>query len=228
MGTIDTPMILYTRVSTGKQAESGLGLDAQLDLLRRHAQLSGWEHVVEISDAGESAKSMNRPGMKQARKMLAKGEAAGIAVAKLDRISRSVIDFANLVAQSKAEGWSLVLLDLCVDTNTATGSLVANVMSALAEWERAMASERTSAALRAAQRNGKHVGRPIKTDAKTRDLIRDRRAIGDTYKEIAEKLNNQGTKTSTGRTWTVSSVSSALRSIEHQADLAEHRDLTSA
>src|SRR5688500_10547762 len=87
----------YIRVSTEEQATSGQSLDAQRDKLAAYAKLYDLELVAVIEDAGESAKSLNRPGLQDALGMLRRGEVAGVLIAKLDRLTRSVADWQALI-----------------------------------------------------------------------------------------------------------------------------------
>lgn len=157
-------VIGYLRVSTDEQASSGLGLEAQRATIAAAAALArGWQ-VTWIEDAGHSAKTLKRPGVAQALALLAKGEAHGLVVAKLDRLSRSVKDFAATMDTARKQGWALVALDLGVDTTTPAGELVANVMAAVAQWERRVISVRTVEALAAARERGTRLGRPRQID----------------------------------------------------------------
>ena len=104
--------ITYHRVSTGKQAESGLSLEDQADRTTADLARRGWEHVATYVDAGKSGRSMTgRPELRAALAVLAAGEADALVVAKLDRLARSTIDLARVMAQAQAEGWALVILD---------------------------------------------------------------------------------------------------------------------
>src|SRR4051812_11038212 len=96
--------VLYTRVSTAEQAESGAGLAAQEAALRAHAARRGWETVDYLTDAGASGKSMaGRPGLARAIDLVTTGQADALAVAKLDRLSRSLLDFAGLMVRAQSE-----------------------------------------------------------------------------------------------------------------------------
>jgi len=75
-------------------------------------------------------------------------------VSKLDRLSRSLLDFATLMDQAHREGWELVVLDLALDTTTPSGRLMANVMASFAEYERHLIGQRTSARCSSARRMG--------------------------------------------------------------------------
>jgi DNA invertase Pin-like site-specific DNA recombinase len=137
----------YVRVSTDAQGERGAGLEVQRRAIREEAERREWR-LVEIYEDVVSGKSMNgRHGLHAALEALRCGEASVIVVAKLDRLSRSLIDFAGLVERSRREGWAIVALDLGVDLTTAGGEMLAGVLAVLAQWERRMISERTKAAL---------------------------------------------------------------------------------
>src|SRR5580765_4679883 len=91
-------VVLYTRVSTSEQAESGAGLAAQEAALRADATRRGWEVVDHLTDAGASGKSLaGRPALTQALHLVTSGAADVLAVSKLDRLSRSLLDFAALM-----------------------------------------------------------------------------------------------------------------------------------
>ncbi|MFJ8893563.1 recombinase family protein [Leifsonia sp. NPDC102414] len=202
-------VIGYTRVSTEEQGRSGLGLDAQRAAIEAHATAKGWE-VVWLTDEGKSAKSLDRPALQTALSTLKRGQAEAIVVAKLDRLSRSMQDFSSLFARAKKEHWSLIAIDLGVDTTTATGKLVANVMGSVAEWEREIIGERTSAALKAAQARGIKVGRPraLSRDAETR--LYELRAHGLSFAKVATQLNAERVETAHGGTWHASTVARIL------------------
>ncbi|MCU1416791.1 MAG: recombinase [Schumannella sp.] len=157
-----TTMVGYLRVSTEEQANSGLGLEAQRDTIQRYADAHGWD-VLWYVDEGLSAKSLARPQLQAALARLhvipKRRDLDVIVVAKLDRLSRSVHDFSGLLKLAATRKWALVAIDLGVDTSTPTGKLIANVMMSVAEWEREVIGERTSAAMQAAKRQGRHMGR---------------------------------------------------------------------
>src|SRR6202051_2945002 len=105
------------------------------DLTKMVAYLRGLTPVPPHEDA-LSGKSLDRPGLAAALAAVEAGEAAGIVVAKLDRLSRSLKDFADLMARAQASGWNLVALDLGVDLSTPSGEFMAGVMASAAQWER--------------------------------------------------------------------------------------------
>src|SRR5689334_21194675 len=101
----------YIRVSTGGQVESGAGLDAQREALKAEADRRGWELTI-VADEGLSDSTMKRPALTEALSLLDTGKADVLMAAKLDRISRSVTDFAKLLERANTKEWRLVLLDL--------------------------------------------------------------------------------------------------------------------
>jgi DNA invertase Pin-like site-specific DNA recombinase len=144
----------------------------------------------------------------------------GIVVAKLDRLSRSVHDFSGLLKLAAARRWSVVAIDLGVDTSTPTGKLVANVMMSVAEWEREVIGERTSVAMQAAKRQGRHMGRVSMLPRATGDRVlalRTTRTLAGT----AEQLNREGLTTATGATWSASAVAKVQRRMVHQRSVAD-------
>lgn len=201
-----TTMIGYLRVSTEEQASSGLGLDAQRDTIQRYADAHGWD-IEWAEDAGLSAKSMDRPALQDALTRLHPKKRAvdGIVVARLDRLSRSVHDFSGLLRLANARKWSVVAIDLGVDTSTPTGRLVANVMMSVAEWEREIIGARTSAAMQAAKRQGRRFGPASALKATTGErLLELRRTL--TLAATADVLNGEGHTTATGAQWSVNNV----------------------
>lgn len=206
-----TAMVGYLRVSTEEQANSGLGLEAQRDTIRRYADAHGWD-VVWYMDEGLSAKSLDRPQLQAALDRLnvtvKRRDVDGIVVAKLDRLSRSVVDFAGVLELARARRWSLVAIDLGVDTSTATGEMVANVMMAVAQWERRVIGERTSAAMQAAKRQGKHMGRMSALPQATGERLLELRAT-HTLAGTAVQLNAEGLATATGAQWSANAVAKA-------------------
>ena len=148
----------YARVSTDKQADRGVSLDAQREKLAAYATLYELELVAVEVDAGESAKSLARPGLQRALAALHRGEAEALVVVKLDRLTRSVKDLAELLERSRREGWQLVSVSEHLDTGTAAGRLVLNVLMAVAQWEREAVGERTAAALAHKRARGEYTG----------------------------------------------------------------------
>ncbi len=204
-------MIAYIRVSTSEQGISGLGLEAQRQAIQAAAAHRHWR-LTFIEDTG-SGKDLNRPGLTAALASLRAGQAAGLVIAKLDRLSRSLIDFAALMDRARREGWALVSLDLGVDTSTPQGEMLANVMATFAQFERRLISERTKAALAVLRAQGRQLGRPAVLSPALVSLVRQWRAAGCSLGAIAQRLNEDGVPCAHGgRQWYPSTVRAVLRS----------------
>src|SRR5579871_4700302 len=91
----------YVRVSTEEQGRSGAGLAAQRAAIRKACEERGYELADLVEDRGFSAKSLDRPGMMRLLKELGNGGADALMVAKLDRLSRSLLDFAGLMERTR-------------------------------------------------------------------------------------------------------------------------------
>lgn len=151
----ESDVIAYLRVSTEEQENSGAGLNAQKATINASQHpVSSWEQDVV------SGKSLERPALQRALLACASGEEDGIVVAKLDRLSRSVIDFGQLLERSRREGWNIVALDFGLDLSTPQGELVANVLMSVAQWERRMIGVRTSEGMQAKKAQGARFGKP--------------------------------------------------------------------
>lgn len=195
-------MIAYVRVSTAEQADSGLGLAAQRATIAAEAGRRSVTVAHIYEDAGLSAKTLTgRPALAEALDALTRGDANVLVVAKLDRLARSVADFAGLVRRAEAEGWAILACDLGVDMTSPTGGLLANVTASVAEWERRIIAARTREALAARRAAGQRLGRPRLLDTGIAARIRNQRDQGTTYQAIADQLNTTGITTPTGRPW---------------------------
>jgi len=206
-----TTVIGYTRVSTEEQGRSGLGLEAQHHAIASHAVSKGWE-VIWLTDEGLSARSLARPALQEALAMLRDGHADALVVSKLDRLSRSVQDFAGLLALARKQRCAVTALDVGVDTTTSGGELVANVMASVAQWERRVIGERTSLALQAAQARGVRVGRPLSLSKEAEQRVFELRALGLSVARVAAQLNEEAVPTAHGgKAWHATTVSRILK-----------------
>ncbi|KXC06430.1 recombinase family protein [Microbacterium hominis] len=225
-----TVMLAYLRVSTDQQADSGLGIEAQRDTIQRYADAHGWE-VEWYVDAGLSGKSLDRPQLQAALDRLnapaKRRDADGLLVSKLDRLSRSLADFADLLERARARQWSLVAIDLGVDTSTPTGEMVANVMMAVSQWERRTIGQRTSDAMQAAKRQGRHMGRHSTLPQNTADRLLELRATR-TLAATADALNAEGHTTATGTSWDEHKVCKTQHRLARDATAARLREALAA
>lgn len=209
--TNEKPRIIgYVRVSTDKQ---DIGPEVQIDALREEAARMGWELTIVREDAVSAATVAKRPLMLQALADLKAKRYDGLAVSKLDRLSRNMEDGTRLLADSQRQGWRIVCLDLGVDTATIMGAGMFNMALNFAEIERRVIGKRTKDAM-AKLKETKHVGRPRVLPADVVALVRGLREQGQTMATIAAQLNADGVATSNGEgVWTTSKVQSVLKSL---------------
>ena len=205
-------MVGYTRVSTDEQATSGLGLKAQRTLIEAECRRRGWELVQVFEDAGASGKAVSgRPALAKALEAVRGGDEGALVVAKLDRLSRSLLDFAALMEDARREGWALVILDLGVDTTTPSGEMIANVMATFAQFERRLIGHRTKDALAVKKREGVKLGRPVMVDEAIAKRVAGERRRGESLRKIADRLNVEGVSTAHGGSkWHASTVKAVL------------------
>lgn len=198
-------MLAYSRVSTEEQAERRNGLEAQQAAIDAEAERRGWD-VEHYADEGASGKYINEK-LREALQLLASGQGDGLVVSKMDRLARSIINAADIMERADVQGWSLVVLDLGVDLTTASGRLIAQVMSSFAEYERAQIGERTKAALAAKRRRGERLGRPrVAQPGVVRRIVMERNT-GQTYERIARVLTAEGILSPLGKpSWQASTV----------------------
>lgn len=217
----------YVRVSTAEQADEGVSLAAQRAKLEAYASLYELELVAVVQDAGASAKTLKRDGLKRALSMLDKGKAGGLVVAKLDRLTRSVADWQVLIDGyfSERAGKQLFSVADSIDTRTAAGRLVLNVLLSVSQWEREAIGERTRDALQHKIRNGERCGKvrfgfdlapdgkslvPNRLEQRAIRLMRKLRDAGESLRTIAAELNERGISTKEGRPWLHTSVQGIL------------------
>ena len=208
-------VIAYVRVSTEEQAENGGGLEAQRAALAQEIGRRAWTDVEWIEDAGYSAKDLDRPGIRRALAALETGTANVLVVAKLDRLSRSLLDFAATMKAATDQGWNLVALDLGLDLATPGGEMMAGVLATFAQYERRLIGERTRAGIAAKRASGTlrgRIGRPLTIVPELRERIRAMRAAGMSFPAIAAQLNDEGVPTARpGARWWPSTVQRAIQ-----------------
>jgi DNA invertase Pin-like site-specific DNA recombinase len=153
-----------------------------------------------------------RTGLEAAIASIERGEADVLVTAKLDRLSRSLMDFATLMERSRRKGWALVALDLGVDASTPSGEMLANVLAVFARFERRLIGQRTKDALAVKRAQGVVLGRPPALPAAVRQRIRRMHAHGTTLTAIAAHLNAEAVPTAHGgRQWHPSTVRAIVR-----------------
>lgn len=210
-----TRAVAYVRVSTEQQAEHGVSLEAQQEKLKAYAALYELDLVDVVVDAGASAATLDRPGLKRALRMLKTGAADALLVVKLDRLTRSVRDLGVLVERFFAGSrWALLSVGEQIDTRTAAGRLVLNVLASVAQWEREAIGERTSTALQHKAAKGEFVGgtpaygsrvgaggrlEPDEAEQSVIAAARGFRAKGMSLRQVARELDAMGHRSRSGR-----------------------------
>jgi len=160
---------------------------------------------------GGKGPEVDRPGIAAALEALRRRRADTLVVAELDRLSRSMLEFAALMDRAAREHWALVALDLGVDTTTPAGEMMANVLATFAQCERRPIAQRTSDALAAKRASGTVLGRPRTMPASVLARIQTERAAGRTLSAIADGLSSDAIPTvQGGRRWYASTVRKAL------------------
>lgn len=225
--------ISYLRVSTQKQGNSGLGLEAQREAVANYLNGGNWKLVQEVVEI-ETGKRNDRPALAEALR-LCKLHRATLIVAKLDRLARNAEFLKTIVRESGERG--VVFADLSHIPEGPTGKFLIGMMAEVAELEAGMISQRTKAALGAAKARGKKLGgrrmsatewreigeravvvarqAQMEKAAERRDLvlpvIRQLQASGATsLRAIADGLNTQEIPTPRGGKWSAVQVKRIL------------------
>jgi DNA invertase Pin-like site-specific DNA recombinase len=201
----------YARVSTDRQAVEGHGLDAQRAAIQAEADRRSWPDLAWYVDGGQSGKNLERPAMQRLLAELRSDDV--LVVAKLDRLSRSLVDFAGLMERAQRQRWNVIALDLGIDMATPNGEFMASVLAAMARWERRIIGQRTREGMAAARAKGHLPGRRSALPAWVQErLLRDEMA-GLTFRAMAARLNDEDVPTASGGpVWGPSTVYSAIRS----------------
>jgi DNA invertase Pin-like site-specific DNA recombinase len=145
----------YCRVSTEEQSREGVSLENQGEKIQAYATIKDLELIEIIVDAGISAKTLERSGIRRILEILHQGEARALIVYKLDRLTRSTKDLLSLVYDLFIPE-NVTLHSICetLDTSTANGRFFLTMLGGIATWERETIAERTKDALSYKKRNG--------------------------------------------------------------------------
>lgn len=235
----------YCRVSTEDQRSNGVSLGAQRERLAAYATAHGLDLVGIEEDAGVSGatKPARRPGLARVLAAIRGGEADGLIVIKLDRLSRTTRDTLDLMDAARSQNWRLVSVDEHLDSGTASGRLVVTVLAALSQMEREQVGERTRVALDEIAREGRARSRfvpfgyrtaenperttlaagdrsplvPHKTEQTLLNKMLKLRADGLGPRRIARDLNDKElVNPRTGRPWSFGQVQGILRTAERR------------
>ena len=197
------------------QVQDGVSLDVQERTLRQAAELAGYTLTELVREEGRSGKSISgRPALKKTLNRLASGEADALFVTRLDRLSRSTQDFLSIIDHSQKYGWRLVLLDLNLDTSSYQSRFVVTIMSALAEMERSIISERQKDVHSDRRSQGKVWGVDLGPKKRIPEEVLNRiyaeKAAGESMNGIARKLNAENVPAAYGGKWSASTIKYVL------------------
>jgi site-specific DNA recombinase len=229
-------VIGYCRVSTNRQEHSR---DAQEFRIRKTAESHPeWELQDVIIDFDECSGNLNRPGVQRVLEMVRNKTVDAVIICKMDRITRSTRDAIDLIELFAKQGVTLVSLNESLDTSSAIGRFFVRTLASIAELEREITSERTTAVLRyqksqgypagatpygwtrqpkVANVNGRLVSQPLVINESEQEILskaRDLRATGQSYQRIAAALNEGGYRTRTGGQWVKQYVIGILKTSE--------------
>jgi DNA invertase Pin-like site-specific DNA recombinase len=209
--------ILYLRVSTIGQATEGVSLGAQKAKAEAWAMVNGYDVAGVYTDAGMSGKkASNREGLQSALEAVSRVRGA-LVVYSLSRLARSTKDAIAIAERLEKAGADLVSLSEKLDTTTAAGKMMFRLLAVLAEFERDLISERTTAALAHKSSLGERVGQipmgsrlavdGVHLEQEPAELatlgdLRDMRSAGASWQGIADELNARGVVTKKGKAWT--------------------------
>lgn len=189
---------------------AALELKQQAELITHECKQRGLE-LLEVVGERSPATGKTRPGLAYALDRINSGEADGLVVVELSRLTQSVGELGRIIEWLLRRDVRLIASVDALDTNTDGGRLAAGLLSAVSGWERTRISERTRHGLQVARMNGRSVGRPaVADDPDLSQRIAQMRAQGMTLQAIADQLNVEGVPTVRGGAkWRHSSVQAA-------------------
>ncbi len=198
------PLIGYVRVAPRERAGERPGLDAQRSALEAAARSRDWD-LVAIEEDVRSGRTLRRPGLRAALAACRAGDAEGIVVSRLDRLTYALTDLAELVREAMEGGFTVVSLAPDVDLTADGGRAVGEVLAEAATWQpRAITSAGRALAGRP--------GRPSLTPPAVAERIRELRGQGMTLQGICDTLNAEQVPTPRGGAeWRPTSLRSVLR-----------------
>ena len=215
---------IYTRVSTEDQAKEGFSLDAQLDKLRSYCKARDWEIGGEYIDDGYSGRYIKRPAYKQMMEELDKWDI--LLVIKMDRIHRNSKNFMLMMEELKKQKKEFVSMTESLDTSTAMGRFVMDIIQRIAQLESEQIGERVYVGMeQKAKTNSGMLGFNIPygynyIDGKlivNPDESENVKNIFEMYqkglsmKKISEDLNLRNIQTKLNKTWGAQTISLILK-----------------
>lgn len=218
MGNVKTPAstrsaVIYLRVSTKKQDQSGLGREAQERACLACVEREGLEVLAIKVDSGRSGRleTERLPGLCDALALVRSTPGAALVVYSLSRYDRAGKRVWDLL-QERGDGLRILSATQAIDTQTAAGRMMVRIGSAYDIYEAELASERTKAALAEARARGTRLGRRpmVVTHPELVARVRELRAEGHGATRIAELLNAAGVASPGGGRWHDITVRRAL------------------
>jgi len=211
--------IVYCRVSTIRQSETGHSLDSQETQLAKMAEAEGYEVEIfrEVAKGGRDT----RPKLKRALLELNTGITQALFVASIDRLARSTKHALAIAEQSNKASWRLVVENIGADTATTQGKFMFQLMAVIAELENNMISDRVKRQHQARRDRGVvwgvDQGYKGRLDPVIRGFIVSMREQGLTMREIQKACEDMGYKTATGKTtWQPRTIKQILDSPQSQ------------
>lgn len=216
---------IYNRVSTTRQAERGLSLDAQAQVCRAEADRRGWTVVAEYVDRGVSGAKDSRPDLDQMRAAAARGEFDYLIIPKLDRLGRSARFLFNVHEELREAHVELVCLSPNIDATTPHGRAQLGMLAVFAEFEREMISERAADTHAERRARGLHNGRPSygyrrKEAGRWEEDPAEAEVVRRVFREwidgvsqyaITQRLNADGIKPRNAKEWVQGTIAQMLR-----------------
>ncbi|MBN1281338.1 MAG: recombinase family protein [Candidatus Thermoplasmatota archaeon] len=215
---------LYTRVSTEDQAKEGFSLDAQLEKLRAYCTARGWENAGEYVDEGYSGRKIRRPAYKKMMEDIDKWDA--LLVIKMDRIHRNSKNFMLMMEDLNKKKKEFVSMMESLDTSTAMGRFVMDIIQRIAQLESEQIGERVYIGMeQKAKINGGMLGFNIpygydyvngklelnKTEAEIVRQIYSWYLSGKSTGKITKMLNEDQSPTKKGGFWAKKTVAAILK-----------------
>lgn len=211
----------YCRVSTSEQARQGVSLNYQESKIRLQSELSEFDLIDIIKDEGQSAKNLNRIGLQKIISLIKARKVQAIIIYKLDRLTRNVSDLNNLIQLFNKYDVSLISVKDNLDTQSAGGRMIVNMLGVISQWEREVIGERVQEGLKQKKSQKEKTGGTIpfgfqlshyvskgkkrvpvlKENPVEQEVIKLMESLykkGYSYRAICRELEKDGYKTKTG------------------------------
>ena len=221
-----TRAIGYARVSTEGQGADGVSLEAQRAKIQAQAAVKDFDLVGIDADIASAKRADNRDGLQRVLGVVRGGQVGAVVVYALDRLTRNLADLQGILDLCERRGVKLVSVSESLDTSSAAGRMVVNLLGVVAQWQREYIGERTAAALSHKRRQGERVSRhlpygwnlagngvdlePVADEQRTLERMVDLRRRGLSFRQIAGALDADGVRPKRGRRWYASSVRAIL------------------